>query len=194
MLTRVRRVFFRSAGAPPCGSSVSIIVCSHSARHHPSPKSHFLWGRAESEHITLHSRCERNFDLPPNVGGLSRACSPVVHTVGQIRFQVRSFEKLNQQRKKRRKRQSRGTTLSTGRSRFAGKKAGRRILSFVHATVGAQGKLHGAMNSLGSVDLNATFQFGTTRDDYSAQFTRPIQTARPYYQQVLRSFGIQGAP
>jgi hypothetical protein len=35
-------------------------------------------------------------------------------------------------------------------------------------------------------------QFGFP--EHSAQFTRPIQTVRPYYQQLLRSCQLQPAP
>jgi hypothetical protein len=54
--------------------------------------------------------------------------------------------------------------------------------------VGAQDGLHGAIK--GSVDLKALFGFGKTREEHSAQFTRPIQTVLPYYQQLLTSFQI----
>jgi hypothetical protein len=54
--------------------------------------------------------------------------------------------------------------------------------------VGAQDGLHGAIS--GSIDLNARFGFGATRAEHSGQFTRPIQTVMPYYQQLLNSFQI----
>lgn len=54
--------------------------------------------------------------------------------------------------------------------------------------VGAQGGLHGVIG--GAVDLVSNFGFGTTRDDHSAQFTRPIQTVLPYYRQMLTSYQI----
>jgi hypothetical protein len=45
---------------------------------------------------------------------------------------------------------------------------------------------HGVIQS--AVDLNAKFGFnGTTTDEHSAQWTRPIQTSRPYYLQILNS-------
>jgi hypothetical protein len=56
--------------------------------------------------------------------------------------------------------------------------------------VGALAGLSGVMNS--SVDLKAQFQFGSTEDEHSAQWTRPIQTSYLYYKQVLIS--IQSAP
>jgi hypothetical protein len=56
------------------------------------------------------------------------------------------------------------------------------------AAVGAQNGLHGAISS--SLDLKASFDFGKTRDEHSAQFARPIQTCFPYYQQLLTSFQI----
>lgn len=45
-----------------------------------------------------------------------------------------------------------------------------------------------------TIDLNAEFEFSDTTAEHSAEWTRPIQTSRPYYQQVLRSFLIQPAP
>ncbi len=44
---------------------------------------------------------------------------------------------------------------------------------------------HGVIQS--AVDLNAQFGFVNTVDEHSAQWTRPIQTSRPYYIQVLKS-------
>ena len=58
--------------------------------------------------------------------------------------------------------------------------------------VGATAGLGGVINS--SIDLNAQFGFGATLSEHSAEWTRPIQTSRPYYQQVLRSCLIQPAP
>ena len=58
--------------------------------------------------------------------------------------------------------------------------------------VGAQLGLAGVIN--GSVDLHAQFGFGQASDEHSAEWTRPIQTSRPYYQQVLRSCLMQPAP
>ena len=55
--------------------------------------------------------------------------------------------------------------------------------------VGAQGGLHRTISA--SVDLSGTFGFGQTRDEHSAQFDRPIQTAWSYYDEVLTRFGIQ---
>jgi len=43
--------------------------------------------------------------------------------------------------------------------------------------------------------LNAQFGFnGDSVDEHSAQWARPIQTSRPYFQQVLRSCQLQPAP
>jgi hypothetical protein len=45
---------------------------------------------------------------------------------------------------------------------------------------------HGVIQS--AVDLNARFGFnGSTADEHSAQWTRPIQTCLPYYQQITNS-------
>lgn len=49
--------------------------------------------------------------------------------------------------------------------------------------VGAQGGLGGVIDI--SVDLSASFGFGGTREDHSGQFTRPIQTAKSYYDLVF---------
>ena len=57
------------------------------------------------------------------------------------------------------------------------------------SAVGAQGGLGGVISS--SVDLNASFGFGNTRPEHSAEFSRPIQTVFGYYDDVLSSFGIQ---
>jgi hypothetical protein len=52
---------------------------------------------------------------------------------------------------------------------------------------------HGVIQS--AVDLHAHFNFGDTSfDDHSAQWAWPIQTTRPYFQQVLISCQIQPAP
>jgi hypothetical protein len=62
------------------------------------------------------------------------------------------------------------------------------------SAIGAQGPATGQTSQGiigGSVDLAASFQFGRTRDEHSAQFTRPIQTVWGYYDQILRSFQIQ---
>ena len=59
------------------------------------------------------------------------------------------------------------------------------------SAVGGQGNLGGVINTNASVDLLSQFNFGSTRDEHSAQFSRPIQTAWTYYDQVLRSFQIQ---
>ena len=59
------------------------------------------------------------------------------------------------------------------------------------SAVGAQGGLGGVLNSSASVDLLGTFGFGKTREEHSAEFSRPIQTVWGYYDQVLRSFRIQ---
>jgi hypothetical protein len=62
------------------------------------------------------------------------------------------------------------------------------------SAIGAQGPASGQTQQgiiSGSVDLIGQFGFGKTRDEHSAQFTRPIQTAWGYYDAVLSSFGIQ---
>jgi hypothetical protein len=51
---------------------------------------------------------------------------------------------------------------------------------------------HGVIQS--AVDLNANFGFNSDISEHSAQWTRPIQTSRPYFQQVLRSCQIIPAP
>jgi uncharacterized membrane protein len=52
---------------------------------------------------------------------------------------------------------------------------------------------HGVIQS--AVDLHAHFHFADTSfDDHSAQWAWPIQTTRPYFQQVLRSCQIQPMP
>jgi len=52
---------------------------------------------------------------------------------------------------------------------------------------------HGVIKS--AVDLHASYGFDKAfPDDHSAQWTWPIQTTRPYFQQVLTSCGIQPAP
>jgi hypothetical protein len=51
--------------------------------------------------------------------------------------------------------------------------------------VGAQSGLGGVINS--SVDLQTQFGFGSAFAEHSAEWTRPIQTSRPYYLQVLES-------
>lgn len=52
---------------------------------------------------------------------------------------------------------------------------------------------HGVIQS--AVDLHASFNFADTSfNDHSAQWAWPIQTTRPYFQQVLRSCQIQPAP
>jgi hypothetical protein len=51
---------------------------------------------------------------------------------------------------------------------------------------------HGVIQS--AVDLNAQFGFGHSfPDDHSAQWVWPIQTTRPYFQQVLRSCQLMPA-
>jgi hypothetical protein len=50
----------------------------------------------------------------------------------------------------------------------------------------------GVINS--TVDLQAQFGFGNILSEHNAEWTRPIQTSRAYYQQVLRSCLIQPAP
>jgi hypothetical protein len=58
------------------------------------------------------------------------------------------------------------------------------------SAVGAQGGLAGVIK--GSVDLKASFGFGSTRPEHSAQFSRPIQTSLDYYQKLLTE--IQPTP
>jgi hypothetical protein len=54
---------------------------------------------------------------------------------------------------------------------------------------GAQPGLGGPI--IGSIDLLGSFGFDKTRDEHSAQLTRPIQTAWEYYDRVLLSLQIQ---
>ena len=56
--------------------------------------------------------------------------------------------------------------------------------------IGSSGGVQGVMNASGAVDLKASFQFGNTRPDHSAEFARNIQVVLPYYQQMIRSFRI----
>jgi len=56
--------------------------------------------------------------------------------------------------------------------------------SRTHA-VGAQNNVAGPMNSTAAVDLKASFGFGTTRQEHSAEFDRPIQSVIGYYQKLL---------
>lgn len=51
---------------------------------------------------------------------------------------------------------------------------------------------HGVIQS--AVDLNAQYGFNSDMSEHSAQWNRPIQTSRPYFQQVLTSCQIQPAP
>ncbi|MDW7979561.1 MAG: alpha/beta hydrolase [Verrucomicrobiales bacterium] len=53
--------------------------------------------------------------------------------------------------------------------------------------IGVQGPVSGqAQGVIGSgVDLQASFGFGYSRAEHSALFTRPVQTVRQYYRQVL---------
>jgi hypothetical protein len=51
---------------------------------------------------------------------------------------------------------------------------------------------HGVIQS--ALDLNAQFGFFDNIAEHSAQWTRPIQTSRAYFQQVLRSCQINPAP
>lgn len=63
--------------------------------------------------------------------------------------------------------------------------------------IGAQGPASGQTTQgvIGeTVDLKTQFGFFDTRPEHSAQFTRPIQTVRPYYQQLLRSCQLQPSP
>ncbi len=52
--------------------------------------------------------------------------------------------------------------------------------------VGAQGGLGGVIN--GEVNLQDSFDFGKTRSEHSAQFNRPIQTSKGYWDEVVRTF------
>ena len=45
-----------------------------------------------------------------------------------------------------------------------------------------------------AVDLNTQFGFFNIASEHSAQWNRPIQTSRPYFQQVLTSCQIVPAP
>jgi pimeloyl-ACP methyl ester carboxylesterase len=63
--------------------------------------------------------------------------------------------------------------------------------------IGEQGPATGATGQgiIGSaIDLHAQFNVGSSGDEHSAFFTRPIQTVRPLYQQILRNYLIQPAP
>jgi hypothetical protein len=57
--------------------------------------------------------------------------------------------------------------------------------------IGAQGLASGEIKEgIISSTVNLNFQFGfngATTDEHSAQWTRPIQTSRPYYLQILKS-------
>jgi len=57
------------------------------------------------------------------------------------------------------------------------------------AAVGAKSGLSGAIDS--SVDLMTSFNFGDTRDEHSAQFTRRVQTVLGYYSAVRANFETQ---
>ena len=59
------------------------------------------------------------------------------------------------------------------------------------AAIGAQGPVTGQTRQgiiSGSVDLISQFGFDKTRPEHSAQFTRPIQTMKPYYDTIVRIF------
>ena len=63
--------------------------------------------------------------------------------------------------------------------------------------VGAQGPVSGQTTQgviRSAVDLQTQFGFFDTQPEHSAEFTRPLQTVRPYYLQLLRSCQIQPAP
>jgi pimeloyl-ACP methyl ester carboxylesterase len=63
--------------------------------------------------------------------------------------------------------------------------------------IGAQGPVSGQTTQgviTKSVNLQTQFGFYDTRPEHSAEFTRPIQTVRPYYLQLLRSCQIQPSP
>jgi predicted esterase len=51
--------------------------------------------------------------------------------------------------------------------------------------IGAEDSAAGVLNTSASVDLRVSLGFGNTREEHSAQFTRPIQTALPYYQVIV---------
>jgi Alpha/beta hydrolase of unknown function (DUF900) len=55
--------------------------------------------------------------------------------------------------------------------------------------VGAQPGLGGPIGN--SVDLKVSFGFDVSRDEHSAQITRPIQTVWEYYNRVMVEFGLQ---
>jgi len=65
------------------------------------------------------------------------------------------------------------------------------------AAIGAQGPAPGQTSQgviQSAVDLKAQFGLESSQDEHGAFFRRPIQTIRPYYQQVLRSCQIEPAP
>jgi hypothetical protein len=56
--------------------------------------------------------------------------------------------------------------------------------------IGAEDHASGVINTSASVDLRVTFGFGNTRDEHSAQFTRPIQSVLGYYQTILNRIAL----
>jgi len=54
------------------------------------------------------------------------------------------------------------------------------------AAAGAQTGVGGVINTNDSANLQTSYNFGLTRDEHSAQFTRPAQTAKGYYDGILR--------
>jgi predicted esterase len=57
------------------------------------------------------------------------------------------------------------------------------------AAVGGQGGLSGAIDV--GLDLREKFGFDRTRDEHSAQFTRPIQSVWRYYDEAILGFQIE---
>ena len=51
--------------------------------------------------------------------------------------------------------------------------------------IGAEDNAAGVINANASVDLRVSLGFGNSRDDHSAQFTRPIQQVLGYYQTIV---------
>jgi hypothetical protein len=56
--------------------------------------------------------------------------------------------------------------------------------------IGAEDAAAGVINTNASVDLRISFGFGNTRDEHSAQFTRPIQSVLGYYQTILNRIAL----
>lgn len=55
--------------------------------------------------------------------------------------------------------------------------------------VGAQVGLRGVIDT--SFDLGTSLDFGQTRDEHSAQFTRPEQTVWGYFNRLMVEMGLQ---